>query len=147
MSYPLRCLAVSSWMERHSSSERANFGYKIRSGRHRVAPPKGAGREPRLGSTRWNDRPAYLRFVQRAARERKVSPQEVIVRQSEPPEDDDLNSDPEEASTVEIAEEYLDRLLAGESPDREAIVAAHPDLEGRLRRRLLLMEFIWQAGN
>lgn len=67
--------------------------------------------------------------------------------QNEPPQDDDLGSDPEEESISEIAEKYLERLFAGESPDREAIAAAHPDLAERLRRRLLLMECMWRAGN
>ena len=66
---------------------------------------------------------------------------------NEPPLNDDLGSDHEEASLFAIGEEYLDRLLAGESPDQEAIVAAHPDLAERLRRRLRLMERLWVAGN
>ena len=45
----------------------------------------------------------------------------------------------------EIAEEYVDRLLAGEGPDREAIVASHPEIAQALGRRLALIDLIFQA--
>jgi hypothetical protein len=45
----------------------------------------------------------------------------------------------------EIAEQYLDSLLAGEGPDREAIVSAHPDIAYELDRRLSLVDLLYAA--
>jgi hypothetical protein len=43
-----------------------------------------------------------------------------------------------------IAEEYLDSLQRGESPDRQAICARHPDIAEPLGRRLRLVEIIYE---
>lgn len=50
-----------------------------------------------------------------------------------------------ERRVEEVAERYLDDLLAGESPDREGIVAAHPEIGDVLRRRLALVEMLYRA--
>ncbi len=71
--------------------------------------------------------------------------QEIAVCRNELPPDDPLKSDPDEALLFTLAEEFLERLHAGESPDREAILAAHPDLAEPLRRRLSLVELIWRS--
>ena len=68
------------------------------------------------------------------------------MRGNEPPSEEDRVNDDENRRVFEIAEEYLEGLAAGEFLDREAIVAAHPDLAEPLRRRLLLIEIIWRAG-
>jgi hypothetical protein len=44
-----------------------------------------------------------------------------------------------------LAEEYLDALLAGERPDRRAIVQAHPDIAYELDRRLALVDLLYAA--
>ena len=44
-----------------------------------------------------------------------------------------------------IAEEYLDRLIAGEVPDRSEILRAHPEVAVDLDRRLALMELLFRA--
>jgi tetratricopeptide (TPR) repeat protein/tRNA A-37 threonylcarbamoyl transferase component Bud32 len=51
-----------------------------------------------------------------------------------------------ERRVEEIAEEYLDRLQAGEVPDRGAVVAAHPDLAALLEGRLALVELMHRVG-
>ena len=45
-----------------------------------------------------------------------------------------------EALIDEIAEQYLDDLQAGETPDRFALLAAHPEITSALDRRLSLVE-------
>ena len=45
----------------------------------------------------------------------------------------------------EMAENFLDQLQAGESPDRKAIVSANPAIAGPLQRRLALFELLFQA--
>ena len=40
----------------------------------------------------------------------------------------------------EIAEQYLERLQAGENPDRGAVLEAHPDIADLLEARLILAE-------
>jgi hypothetical protein len=45
----------------------------------------------------------------------------------------------------EIAERYLDSLLAGEHPDRRAIVEAHSDIAYELDRRLALVDLLFAA--
>jgi hypothetical protein len=45
----------------------------------------------------------------------------------------------------EIAEQYLESLLAGEGPDRRAIVDAHPDIASELDRRLSLVDLLYAA--
>jgi serine/threonine-protein kinase len=51
-----------------------------------------------------------------------------------------------ERRVEEIAEEYLDRLQAGEVPNRGAVVAAHPDLAAALEGRLALVELMHRVG-
>ena len=50
------------------------------------------------------------------------------------------NESDEEIKVEEILEQYLSRLQAGETPDQEAVLSAHPDLAGPLRRELALVE-------
>jgi len=45
-----------------------------------------------------------------------------------------------------IAEEFLARLQAGERPDPADVLAEHPDLAEPLKRRLTLVERLFQAG-
>ncbi len=45
-----------------------------------------------------------------------------------------------------VAEEYLERLLAGESPDHPAFLAAHPDLADLLEPRLALVELMHRVA-
>ena len=65
--------------------------------------------------------------------------------QERPPDEDEFLDD-DERRIFEIGEEYLIQLQAGQAPDRDAILAAHPTLGEELRFRLLLMENIWRAG-
>lgn len=58
---------------------------------------------------------------------------------AEPPEPP---SDDRDRQIEAIAEAYLDRLLAGEKPDRLAVLAAYPHLADRLERHLILMEMM-----
>jgi hypothetical protein len=51
-----------------------------------------------------------------------------------------------EQQVEEIAERFLDLLQAGETPDRQAVVAAHPELAGLLDRRLLFVENLHRAA-
>ena len=53
-------------------------------------------------------------------------------------------TDPER-QVEEIAERFLDQLLAGEEPDRRATVAAYPEVEEPLRRRLALVEMLYRT--
>jgi tetratricopeptide (TPR) repeat protein/tRNA A-37 threonylcarbamoyl transferase component Bud32 len=46
----------------------------------------------------------------------------------------------------EIGDLFLDRLQAGESVDRGAVVAAHPELAGLLEKRLALVENLHRAA-
>jgi eukaryotic-like serine/threonine-protein kinase len=46
----------------------------------------------------------------------------------------------------EIAERYLEHLQAGRGPDRQAWIAAHPDLVALLERKLKLVEVLHDAG-
>jgi tetratricopeptide (TPR) repeat protein len=45
-----------------------------------------------------------------------------------------------------LAAQFLTRLRAGEDPDREAVVRAHPHLGARLDRRLALVEMTYHVG-
>src|SRR4051812_3705563 len=49
-------------------------------------------------------------------------------------------SEPRQARIEALVEDYLDGLQAGDRPDREAILSAHPDLAVELDRRLRLVE-------
>jgi serine/threonine-protein kinase len=54
---------------------------------------------------------------------------------------------PQPADEVEaLAAQFLAGLQAGEIPDREAVVRAHPHLADRLERRLALAEMIYRLG-
>jgi hypothetical protein len=45
-----------------------------------------------------------------------------------------------------LADEYLERLLAGGPPDRQAVLAAHPDLADLLEPRLALVELMHRVA-
>ncbi|HEV3260446.1 MAG TPA: serine/threonine-protein kinase [Gemmataceae bacterium] len=45
-----------------------------------------------------------------------------------------------------IAQEYLDQLLAGQAPDRRAVVAGHPELSGQLDERLATLELAYHLA-
>jgi hypothetical protein len=45
-----------------------------------------------------------------------------------------------------LSEDFLERLLAGEEPDRKAFVAAHSEVAESLERRLRLVEMLHRAG-
>src|SRR5262249_56997629 len=51
-----------------------------------------------------------------------------------------------EAKVEALAEQYLDELQAGAAPDRQAIVAAHPDIADPLARRLELVETMFRLA-
>ena len=51
----------------------------------------------------------------------------------------------EDGRVEEIAEQYLDRLLSGGTPDRRALIAANPDIAELLDRRLALVELMMKA--
>jgi hypothetical protein len=51
-----------------------------------------------------------------------------------------------ERRVEELAEEYLDRLQAGERPDRQALLEAHPELAAVLGPRLALVEVMFRAS-
>ena len=46
----------------------------------------------------------------------------------------------------ELADEYLEHLLAGETPDRQAFLAAHPELADLLEPRLALVELMHRVA-
>ncbi len=55
--------------------------------------------------------------------------------------------DPElEARVFRVAEEYVDALLRGESPEREAYLRAHPDLRDDLEVHLKLVDLLHRFG-
>jgi WD40 repeat protein/tetratricopeptide (TPR) repeat protein len=68
------------------------------------------------------------------------------------PSSPDLRPDSEnptldlERRVEELAEEYLDRLQAGQPPDRQALLDAHPHLAAVLERRLALVEVMFLAA-
>jgi tetratricopeptide (TPR) repeat protein len=54
---------------------------------------------------------------------------------------------PDTAARVEeLAEQFLDQLLAGEAPDRRAWASAHPDIADLLERRLAMLELVHRAA-
>ena len=54
---------------------------------------------------------------------------------------DDVAREPEEQRRVgQLVDEFLDRLLAGESPDSSDLILDHPDLAAELEWRLELVE-------
>src|SRR5262249_19197467 len=60
----------------------------------------------------------------------------------------DASPQPAEANHLveELTERYLDQLHAGPAPDRQALLAAHPDLAARLTRELDLIETLYGAA-
>jgi ribosomal protein S27E/predicted Ser/Thr protein kinase len=46
-----------------------------------------------------------------------------------------------------LAEEYLERLVAGETPDRQAFLGAHPDVADLLEPRLALLELMHRMAH
>jgi serine/threonine-protein kinase len=61
------------------------------------------------------------------------------------PTTDDLPPQPPDEVEV-LAVQFLERLQAGEKPDREAVVRAHSHLADRLDRRLALIEMMYRVG-
>ncbi len=51
-----------------------------------------------------------------------------------------------ERRVEELADEFLERLLAGEAPDRQAMLSAHLDLAGLLELRLALVELMHRVA-
>src|SRR5262249_4291024 len=45
-----------------------------------------------------------------------------------------------------LADEYLERLLAGETPNRQALLVAHPDLADLLQPRLALADLMHRVA-
>ncbi len=67
---------------------------------------------------------------------------------NEPPRRDSrsFRSAPDTERLIEsIAEEYLDQLQSGMTPNREALVSSHPDLSVILDRRLSLVEMMYHS--
>jgi tetratricopeptide (TPR) repeat protein/predicted Ser/Thr protein kinase len=50
------------------------------------------------------------------------------------------------ARVEELAEQFLDQLLASETPERRAWTAAHPDIADLLDRRLAMLELVHRAA-
>ena len=65
-------------------------------------------------------------------------------REPENPKGKRVDPDTEQVLN-DLADGYLDRLQSGESPDRESVVSAHPDLGSLLDRRLALVELMFQS--
>src|SRR5438046_770769 len=56
-------------------------------------------------------------------------------------------TEPQTIDEVEpLVERYLAQLRAGENPDRDALIRAHPLLADRLEPRLALAEMIYRVG-
>ena len=51
-----------------------------------------------------------------------------------------------EQQVEEIADRYLDQLQLGESPDRDALVAAYPELAELLEKQLAFVEKLYRAA-
>ena len=72
---------------------------------------------------------------------------------SEPPQHEPTDRPEAEAAAerqrrVEaLADEYLEHLLTGKAPDRQAVLAAHPDLADLLGPRLALVELIHHVAH
>ncbi|MCZ6691956.1 MAG: serine/threonine-protein kinase [Planctomycetota bacterium] len=67
---------------------------------------------------------------------------------NEPPREDSrpARSAPDTERLIEsIAEEYLDQLQSGETPNREALISSHQDLAVILDRRLSLVEMMFHS--
>jgi hypothetical protein len=63
------------------------------------------------------------------------------------PHPPDSGQTPRPADEVEmLAAELLAQLEAGQTPNREALVRAHPHLGARLDRRLALVEMMYRVG-
>jgi tetratricopeptide (TPR) repeat protein len=64
-----------------------------------------------------------------------------------PPHLSDDAGQPRPPDEVEaLAAHFLAQLQAGENPDRQALLRAHPHLAGRLERRLALAEMVYRVG-
>jgi tetratricopeptide (TPR) repeat protein/predicted Ser/Thr protein kinase len=63
---------------------------------------------------------------------------------NEPTTDDVPPQRPDEVEALAVW--FLERLQAGEKPEREAVLRAHPHLADRLDRRLALIEMMYQVG-
>jgi tetratricopeptide (TPR) repeat protein/tRNA A-37 threonylcarbamoyl transferase component Bud32 len=63
---------------------------------------------------------------------------------SEPTRDDAAPQQPDEVEALAVW--FLERIQAGEQPDREAVVRAHPHLGDRLARRLAHVEMMCRVG-
>jgi len=55
-------------------------------------------------------------------------------------------TEPIEASIQEILDEYMAELRAGRSPDREALLALHPDLADSLAASFRALDLVHGAG-
>jgi Ser/Thr protein kinase RdoA (MazF antagonist) len=51
-----------------------------------------------------------------------------------------------EQRAAELADDYLDQLQAGQSPDRKALLAAHPEVADLLEQQLRLVEVMHEAA-
>jgi serine/threonine protein kinase len=52
-----------------------------------------------------------------------------------------------EQRAADLADDYLDRLQAGQLPDRKALLAAHPDIAALLEQQLRLVEVMHEAAH
>ena len=69
-------------------------------------------------------------------RDKSESPEDRAAKEDSPLTDDGV---------AELAEEYFDRLIAGESPDRETFLASHAEIAGKLSDRLDLLEGLYRS--
>ncbi|MCZ6688142.1 MAG: tetratricopeptide repeat protein [Planctomycetota bacterium] len=69
-------------------------------------------------------------------RTRSESPEDQSADEALPAGDDHV---------ADLAEEFLDRLIAGESPDREAFLASHAEIADKLEDHLDLLEGLYHS--
>lgn len=55
-------------------------------------------------------------------------------------------TEPREAQVEALAEQYLDQLQAGQPPDKQALLDAHPDIREPLAQRLALVDMMFRAA-